>query len=84
MVEIVNDQPAYKVRFLSQETLATKGLLFLNFSATKKLKANGVAKKYISGIMGNYGSGICQQVHPSKQEVTNATCTSPPKVFKNF
>ena len=56
MVEIVNDRPAYKVSFCySQEKLATKGLLLLNFSETKTLKmgwqmANGLAKKYIFGI----------------------------------
>ena len=56
MVEIVNDLPAYKVSFCySQEKLATKGLLLLNFSETKTLKmgwqmANGLAKKYIFGI----------------------------------
>ena len=51
MVEIVNDRPAYKVSFCySQETLTTKSLLLLNFSETKRLKANGLALKYISGI----------------------------------
>ena len=48
MVEIVNDRPAFKEGFCySQETLATKGLLLMNFSETKRLK---VAKKYISGM----------------------------------
>ena len=49
MVEIVNDRPVYKVSFLLQKslTLATKGLLLLNFSETKKLKA---VKRYIFGI----------------------------------
>ena len=51
MVEIVNDRPAYKVSFCySQETLATKHFLLLNFSETKRLKANGLALKYITGI----------------------------------
>ena len=51
MVEIVNRRPAYKVSFCySHETFATKRLLHLNFSETKRLKANGVAKKFISGI----------------------------------
>ena len=48
MVEIVNDRPAYKVSFCySQETLATKDLLLLNFSEPKKVK---MVLKYISGI----------------------------------
>ena len=49
MVEIVNDRPVYKVsiKYL-QGTLATKSLLLMNFSETKKLM---MAMKYISGTM---------------------------------
>ena len=78
MVEFVNDRPAFKVCFCySQETLATKGLLLLNFSETKRLK---VAKKYISGMTTSLvgqqrrqRSGVCHQVQISKPEITNAT-----------
>ena len=72
MVEIVNDRPAFKVGFCySQETLATKGLLLMNFSETKRLK---VAKKYISGMTTFLErSGVCHQVQISKPEITNAT-----------
>ena len=72
MVEFVNDRPAFKVCFCySQETLATKGLLLLNFSETKRLK---VAKKYISGMTtSQQRSGVCHQVQISKPEITNAT-----------
>ena len=74
MVEFVNDRPAFKVCFCySQETLATKGLLLLNFSETKRLK---VAKKYISGmttsLVGQERSGVCHQVQISKPEMTDA------------
>ena len=87
MVEIVNDRPAFKVCICySQEKLATKGQLLLNFSETKRLK---VAKKYISGmttsLVGQERSGVCHQVQISKPEMINAICTSnrSSKVSKN-
>ena len=84
MVEIVNDRPAYKVSFCSwQETLARKGLLLLNFSEMKRLGANGLALKYISGIKIQKRIGVWQMSQISKLEITIAACTSNLKVSKN-
>ena len=66
MVEFVNDRPAYEVSsFYWKGTLATKGLLLLNFSETKRMK---MAIKYISGIMRQKRVGFWHTNQTSKPE----------------